>query len=404
MVFFFLIPGYLLNFGLMYGATHLLDVGSFGIFYTANSLISVISAPALILGLFFARRFAETLDQYGQAAVIADYRRFVVALVKWGGLAALSLMIFMAIFGQLIGVKTLHIGLLIVLGAYVFYLADSVRAVFQGLRKFVHLGVTGLGLMATRFTLAITAIYVIGTAWAGLTGILLAFVLVFAVGYRFLTATGEPDAAMGSTDLPNLVKMAPFLSSYGLLIILMYADIMQAYLGLGLVDLGRYSASSILPKAILIITMPVIQVFFSVMVGQKKNTENRRVVLVKGLGATLLVSTVAVGVITLLSDFLCEGTYGLKECQGEIMAVLALSTVPLCLLRVLVVSQLATTRDWHPLVLLIPAIPYFIYVQGSQIDAGALANAFMVFSFTTFFFYSAVALVTSWRVRPVSFP
>jgi len=188
-------------------------------------------------------------------------------------------MIFMAMLGQLIGVKTLHIGLLIVLGVYVFFLADSVRAVFQGLRKFVHLGITGLGLMATRFTLAITAIYVIGTAWAGLTGILLAFVLVFAVGYRFLTARGEADAATGPADMPNLVKMAPFLSSYGLLITLMYADIMQAYLGLGLVDLGRYSASSILPKAILIMTMPVIQVFFTVMVGQKKITENRRVVL-----------------------------------------------------------------------------------------------------------------------------
>jgi len=86
------------------------------------------------------------------------------------------------------------------------------------------------------------------------------------------------------------------------------------------------------------------------------------------------------------------------------MAVLALSTVPLCLLRVLVVSQLAMTRDWHPLVLLVPAIPYFIYVQGSQIDADALANAFMVFSFATFFFYSSVALVTSWRVRLVNSP
>ena len=35
------------------------------------------------------------------------------------------------------------------------------------------------------------------------------------------------------------------------------------------------------------------------------------------------------------------------------------------------------------------------------VAAGALANAFMVFSFITLIFYSAVAVVTSWRGRPV---
>ncbi len=97
------------------------------------------------------------------------------------------------------------------------------------------------------------------------------------------------------------------------------------------------------------------------------------------------------------SDPLCGGAYGFQHCRGGIMTLLGLAAIPLCLLRVLVVGELARGRDWHPFLLILPTAAYVAYVQSSELDAEGLAKAYLMFTYALLFFYAALIFVTARR-------
>ena len=73
---------------------------------------------------------------------------------------------------------------------------------------------------------------------------------------------------------------------------------------------------------------------------------------------------------------------------------MALSAIPLCLLRVIVLHHLALERDWYPMILLIPTFVFIVLIMLVRPVAEELAPAYLFFSWVTLGFYAFIALIT----------
>jgi hypothetical protein len=387
------LPGYVLNYALLIGATHLLETAAFGIFYTAISTINVLFAPSVILALFVSRHVAQIRASGDTDAAIAAFRGLFRTVAHWGAVCAALALAALALAGSLIGVESLVLIVLIIAATYTAYLADAVRAAFQGLQRFVVLGLMGLSWMAVRFALGILGLVLVARPWAGLTGVLVAGVLACGAFFR-LVVRGRAARPESAPAFPvQARKLVQFAASFGLFSALVYLDVLLGYFFLERDALGIYAASSVLPKAIIVLSMPVGQVLFPVLISEESRDRVRPMSVAKGLVLTLFVSGAGTGLLVALSDLFCSGTYGVKLCDPGLMTLLALSAVPICLLRVFVMLQLAREVDLHPLLLAIPLAAYVAYLLGpGDYGVHAFAEAYVTFAWATLGFYALACL------------
>jgi len=392
LVLSFTIPGLFLNLLLIYLAAEELSAEAFGVFYVSISIVNILVAPSLILSLYYARHFVAVSLADGPDHAIAAFKLCVRRILRWGTLVAVLVLLLLSGIGYLTGITAFGVVGLIVLIAHGAYVADAVRTALQSLQRFAAFGVYGFVWMALRFLLGGGAILMVGTVWAGLSGIFLAGLAVFGAGYWLLVRRLHPTAEVHMAEDPPLGAVPAFALSYGLLIAIVYLDIMLGYLFLDHAALSVYSASSVLPKGIVVATMPIVQVFFTTFLFSRREVVPLKWALVaKGFALTTLLAGAAIAVLILVPEPLCGGRYGIGFCDADAMAVIALSTLPLCILRVLVLTQLARGREWHPLLLAPPTGLFVRYVALRHLDVADLALAFTVFSYGLLIFYALVS-------------
>lgn len=390
----FVLPGHVLNYALLVGGAHLLGSVAFGIFYASISIINVLIAPSVIIGLFIARHLAQIRAKVGTNAAIDAFRMLFRATARWGVAGAALGSVVLGLIGSLVGVESVVLIVLIVATTYAIYLFEAVRAGFQGLQWIVLLGVTSLTWMAARFTLGMLGIAVVGAPWAGLAGILLAGVVTCALFHHVIVRTQASSAAGAPESFVGIRKLAEFSASYGLFAVIMYLDVLLGYLALDRGTLGIYAASTMLPKAIVVLSMPVAQVLFPVLTSEESAGRMSLASVAKGLGLTLCLSGMGAMALVLLSQSFCTGTFSIKICDPGLMRVLALSAVPICLIRVIVMIQLARGRDLHPLLLAVPSAAYVAYLSG--LDAYTIyefAKAYVIFVWAALGFYVLACLL-----------
>jgi hypothetical protein len=402
----FVLPGHVLNYALLVGGTHLLGTVAFGIFYASISIINVLIAPSVILGLFIARHLVQIRAKVGTNAAIDDFRMLFRATARWGAVGAMLGLVSLGLIGSLVGVESVVLIVLIVGTTYAIYLADVVRAGFQGLQWVVLLGVTGFAWMSARFALGMLGFAIVGTPWAGLAGVLVSGVATCALFHYVIVRAHVPDAAAAASKSPVRVrKLAEFSASYGLFAVVMYADVLLGYLLLDRGSLGIYAASSVLPKAIIVLSMPVGQVLFPVLTSEESVGRVSPASVAKGLGLTLCLSGTAASTLLLLSHLFCAGTFAIKLCEPNLMTVLALSAVPICLLRVFVMIQLARGRDLHPLLLALPLAAWVAYLSGlDAYDVHEFARVYVAFAWAALGFYVLACVLPVRRPRAVAAP
>jgi hypothetical protein len=120
--------------------------------------------------------------------------------------------------------------------------------------------------------------------------------------------------------------------------------------------------------------------------------------VVKGLALTLFISGAGSIILVALADFFCSGTFGIKLCDPGLVTLLALSAVPICLLRVFVMLQLAREVDLHPLLLAIPLAAYVAYLLGLEsYGVRALAESYVIFAWAALGFYALACLAVGPR-------
>ncbi len=383
-------PGYFLNLGLLVCASRILSASSFGVFYTAVSAVNILIAPSVVLGLFVVRQMTQDRVARGPAAVVADFSHLVHSVLKWGGAAGI-LVVSLAVIG--LEFESFELLLLIVVCALMAYLAETIRTTFQGLQMFIWFGVVGLVWMTLRFALGLVGLWVTRLVWPGLLGMSLAALVVFFVFRPGIRAQAPIQASPVSTRPLRFNKMPLFMLSYGLFVGISYMDVMLAYFMLDRVALGSYSSLSVLPKAFLMVLMPVLQVFFPLITGEQSKDRLRVRTVVRGLMLTACLSIIMVLGLMLFRDFARVLVAGESGASSDILVVLALSVVPLALIRLAIIVHFALGRDRHPLLLAIPTVCFlaFWFVNGKP-EVYDLAVSYLIFTMVLLFYYCALSI------------
>lgn len=377
-------PAALFNLALLYLATSVLEAASFGIFYLAIIVSNVLFAPSVVLTVYYSRHFVQVAQAMGEDHAIASIGRYVVKVARWSGLALIAQMVALLLLGKLVGVTAFSIIMLIVLIDYFAYLAETGRCAMQGLKRFITLAMYTLGWLFFRMVLGLGGLYLFDSIKAGLLGIAVSPLSVFLpfamwLWRRSKAAKLAPDtrSAPSLPTLPPLARIGPVAIGYSVFALVMYLDVVIAYLSLGGQALGTYTASSVLPKGIVLLTLPIVQVVFPIMVGSHhNNTLTTRVIINAGL-ASALAPAVLIAIMTGLGTHVCGGAYGVRNCDPTLMAWQMGAVIPLCLIRLLVLLEFARHRDWLPGVLAVPAAAWAVLSLFMNQDTMSLAFSFL---------------------------
>jgi len=387
------IPAYFVNFLFLILSEHILETESFGIFFTALSIINILIGPAVVLNLFFSKRITIGLSLDGFEGAICEFRLFVRYVLSWGGILGFATLVIMAALGYLLGIQSTILVFLICGTAYGIYVAETTRAAFQGLKRFIALGVVTLSWTILRFVFGISGLLFIGSPWAGLLGILVASMIVFSLCYYVLTTpfhTKRYSANKRDNVVPENIVF--FCLTYGLFVFIMYLDNIVGYIALDRHYLGVYSAYCIIGKGVILLTLPIVQVSFPVIV-EKNITKNiDSVSIIKSGIVTLMVSGITVLLIASFADIICSRLLGMTDYSKNIIIAVVISAIPLSLLRILIIFQLAKNYFKHTLFLFPVVVLQFILVYYFSYNLMYFAWSFSISCFFILFYYLLVII------------
>ena len=149
-------------------------------------------------------------------------------------------------------------------------------------------------------------------------------------------------------------------------VLLINVDVVMAYFIFSPAVNGVYAASALLAKAIVTATQPVIQTMIPVITRVEREPIDKRLVTQKAIGIAVALGSVGVIFLWMAAPQLCGGQYGIQHCDLPIMGLLALSAIPLIILRALVVANASYKRR---------GIAEVIYVAVAAVVFAALASS-----------------------------
>jgi hypothetical protein len=243
--------------------------------------------------------------------------------------------------------------------------------------------------MGGRFAFGCVGLWIFGTVWGGLAGVILSAPVVFLLFFGFKPLASQSSQLVEQSP-PGIGDLVPFAIGYAIFAAAAHADIIVAYLKFAPYQLGVYSASSVLPKGILMLTLPIIQLAFPLMVGKHVDATPGFQVILKGFLLTGAVAMSGVMVTLLFREPICASQFGIATCDVPTMIYGALAMVPFALVRFLVSVDYSAHRDWVPSLLIIP-LAVFVGVNSElSNDPAGLAMLFALFSLIALLLYPAL--------------
>jgi O-antigen/teichoic acid export membrane protein len=386
------IAGHLFYLALMFTANRLLEPASFGRFFAAISLLNVLFIPATALTFTLAQHFSSVFSAGGIGALVSELRVLMRRHLAIGVALVVLTVLALLLVGLLIGATAVLLLLLVPSIALAIYLFEMGRAAMQGMLDFVSYSLAWIACRGGQYILASVAMMAIGTAWSGLAGILVATVIatIVLVGFLEQRASGH----RGDVDATNwhafhVTNTVPFMITYGGFIVINNIDVVIAYFVLGNEQLGAYSASSFLPKAIVTATQPVSQVMLPVINLAGREKRRRRPAFWKALAVCGLLGSAGAALLSAGADLTCDQRFGIRFCSPWLLTMLAFAAIPLGMLRVLVVAGLAVGHQWHFVVtgLALAAFMPVAFVGGRTPQA--LAAIYAGFAWASVLLYGA---------------
>jgi len=390
-------PAYLINFIFLLVAGRLLGPHAFSIFYTAISIINILTAPAVISNLFYSKRITVDSLDAGLAGATYHLFRYIRYILIWGGLTSLALIPVITIAGSILGVESHALTLLVPLSILFIFLAESIRAFFQGLKKFWALGGYTLCWVLLRFVLGIAGIMIIGLPWAGVLGILLAALCVFGLTFYLSIkpkVRKSPEFHPQRSESRENRAIITFAASYGLIVLIMYLDMLMGYLALNRSVFGMYSEACIISKSIILLTTPIIQVFFPVIVEQNAQKRIDPKTIAKSFLITFLASSTAALMAGVFAEFICREVLGMTSYNLMMFRVVVASAVPVCLLRILSLLKLAQGHNTHTLLLIPAVILQMVLLDITSENVETFAWGFTLLCWITLLYYGILCLLS----------
>ena len=156
------------------------------------------------------------------------------------------------------------------LTAVSFLGVEIVRASLQGTLRFVAYGASWFLWCVAQCAVGAVGLLLTRSPWGCFAGMLVANLLTLG-GLCWAVAGGGAAAPDATEDSPKLASYSlrralAFCSAFVGFVLFNNADIFLAYLILSPADLGIYTASSVLPKAIVTATQPVVQIILPVVI------------------------------------------------------------------------------------------------------------------------------------------
>ena len=352
----FYIAGHGFYYLLLLIANAMLDPTGFGRLYTGWAVLNVLVAPISIIALLLSSYFAQANASKGPAFVSVMLARIAAIALPWTAATVLVLELLFYLGGRLIGVDSLALILVLPLTAVSFLGVEIVRASLQGTLRFVAYGASWFLWCVAQCTVGAIGLLLTWSPWGCFAGMLVANLLT--LGGLCWAVIGGGAAAPDVTD--DSPKLAPTLAAYSLrralafcsafvgFVLFNNADIFLAYLILSPADLGIYTASSVLPKAIVTATQPVVQIILPVVIaiqGEGKDTSHA---VMKAIFAAFALGAAAFVVLWAGADLACGSSHGIRFCTSPLMLLLAAAAVPLSVIRTLVTADVAHGRYWLP--------------------------------------------------------
>ena len=386
-----------LNFLFVVMSTRQLDADSFGTLYAAISLISTMYAPSVALNFVLTRHFFEVNEsrdlQHAAAAAYGTIKAFAL----WGAALAAISTIVMAAAASVFPIQSLWLLILIAATVYSGYLADIARAYFQGLHRFGALTGYNAVWMTGRFVFCLAGLVITGRPWGALAGMMASSVAMVVWFWWKLEGggTGVPNPPW-----PKFRQTIPFACGYGLFASLLNLDVLLAYVSMDHEMSGRYSATTLFPKAIVIFSMPLVQVAFAAFLRHR----NRITAFVDNISTAVLLTAgmaaagAMVGHLALVLG-ICGENGIVKTCSADQGVILVWTAIPLCLIRMLVVAPLARGHHWQPFFLLPAILAFSGYWLGTSPPAHTLAWQFSIYCWGVLAIYAPLVLIPLHRAH-----
>ena len=351
----FYISGHGFYYLLLLIANGMLDPIGFGRLYTGWAVLNVLVAPISIMALLLSSYFAQANASNGPAFVSRMLARVAAIALPWAAATVLLLEVLFYLGGRLIGVDSLALILVLPLTAVSFLGVEILRASLQGTLRFAAYGASWFLWCVAQCAVGALGLLLTRSPWGCFAGMLVANLLTlgglcWAVAGGGPTAPAAPAATADSPELASysLRRALAFCSAFVGFVLFNNADIFLAYLILSPADLGIYTASSVLPKAIVTATQPVVQIILPVVISIQGEGEDTSQAVMKAIFAAFALGAAAFVVLWAGSDLACGAPHGIRFCTSPLMLLLAAAAVPLSVIRTLVTADVAHGRYWLP--------------------------------------------------------
>lgn len=386
-------PGFLANYLIYFFSERLLLREDFGNFYVALTIGNILFSASLVLNLFFSKYLVRVAYINSESSVFFVIQKIEKIVILIGFIISCLLFLVFLYFSFLIGVQSKFIIFLIILEAYTSYIADLGRVFFQVIDRPISLGIYTTVWLLLRFILCITFLWVFKTVWAGMLGIVISAAIIYSCFRVWVNLHKQEKCKI---ILPKLSPANLVITSigYGLLVIVSNMDVLAAYILLLPNQLSIYSSSSIFTKAIPILITPLLQMLFPMIIGTGDFPLDLKINIKKIIGVTLLFSLSAIIFINFFSNKFCGNQWGLILCNELTLQILSFSVIPITLLRVIVIIQLARTHEKFTGWLILPIIFYSILLNYFEHTLLGISQAYVTISIFTLLLYSCIYVVS----------
>jgi len=375
-VTFFFTLGHVCYYCLIVLANRNLSPADFGRFYTGWAILNVLGAPGGVFVLLLSGYFAAAFRRGYMPALIAALGQAARQAVWPTILALLACEAALAIGGRIFAIDAFWLGFLLPLTAVASFMVEVLRATYQGRLQFVRYGVYWTVWCALQLLFGAVGLFLFDTPWAVFAGMLAANTAVFAFLLARILLQVPPEKRLHRQQRLSLREFMPLTTGLAASVVLINMDILMSYFMFSAVVNGVYAASALLAKAIVTATQPIIQIMIPVMTHAEGAPVDKRVVTIKTIGAAATFASLGAIVLWLGAPQVCGGRYGIQYCDVPIMGLLAVSAIPLVILRVLVVANVSyKQRGIAELMYAAVAVFVFCALRISR-DAHALAAVY----------------------------